>query len=171
MKILVFSDSHGNTDAMREALLTHKGSTDLVYFLGDGIRDASLVLSEFPEIPRVLLLGNCDSPFAAYTAGVPAEREDLRTLDGVKILAMHGDAAGVKHGTERLLYRASEAGAHLALFGHTHTPLNTFAARPFDPERRVLLFNPGSIGGPAHSYGVIYVVGGQISADHGHVSR
>lgn len=170
MKILVFSDSHGNTAAMRKALITHKDSTDLVYFLGDGIRDAAEVLAEFPEIPRVLLLGNCDGSLAAYSAGISPEREDLRTLDGIRILAMHGDAAQVKYGTERLLYRAEETGAHLALFGHTHTPMNTFAALPYAPDRRVLLFNPGSIGGSTRSYGVLYVVGGQISADHGHVS-
>lgn len=169
MKILVFSDSHGNPACIRAALDAHRGSTDLVFFLGDGVRDITDVLADFPEIPRVIVAGNCDSPLTLAACGIDAPTEEIRTVDGLKILAMHGHTARVKWGYDSLIYRASEVGADIVLFGHTHLPENHFVNDPGGVARRILLFNPGSIGtGMTHSYGVIYVIGGQISADHGY---
>ena len=170
MKILVFSDSHGGAAYIREALAAHRGSTDIVYFLGDGIRDITDVLADFPEIPRVIVSGNCDSALALAACGTDAPAEDVRTVDGLRVLAMHGHTARVKWGYDPLIYRASEVQADIVLFGHTHIPENRFVNDPNGTARRILLFNPGSVGtGMTHSYGVIYVVGGQISADHGYV--
>ena len=169
MKILVFSDSHGGTAYIRAALAAHRGSTDLVYFLGDGIRDITDVLADFPEIPRVIVTGNCDSALTLAACGIDAPTEDVRCADGLRVLALHGHTARVKWGYDPLIYRASEVRADIVLFGHTHIPENRFVNDPDGTARRILLFNPGSVGtGMTHSYGVIYVVGGQISADHGY---
>lgn len=169
MKILVFSDSHGSPLYIRAALNAHRGTTDAVYFLGDGIRDITEVLRDFPEIPSVIVAGNCDSALAFAACGVDAPLEDTRTLDGMKILALHGHTARVKWGYDALVYRASEVGADIVFFGHTHIPENRFISDPANGTRRILLFNPGSVGqSTAHSYGVLYVVGGQISASHGY---
>ncbi len=168
MKILVFSDSHGNPAYIRAALRAHSGTADLLYFLGDGIRDIADVLKDFPEIPRVIVSGNNDSALAAAAAGIDAPAEDIRTMDGVKILALHGHNARVKWGNDALIYHASEVGADLVLFGHTHIPENITVNAPFGNARRIHLFNPGSVGlSMDHPYGVIYVIGGRISADHG----
>ena len=50
MKYLVFSDSHGNTDAMRRIIKLNleAGKLDGVFFLGDGIRDIIKLTHEFP---------------------------------------------------------------------------------------------------------------------------
>ncbi len=168
MKILVFSDSHGNPEAIRAALRAHGGTADLLYFLGDGVRDIADVLADYPEIPRVILSGNNDSALAAAAAGIEMQVEDVRTVDGVKILALHGHTVRVKWGYDALLYRAEEVGADLVLFGHTHVPENTAVNGLGDTARRIHLFNPGSVGlSMTHPYGVIYVIDGKISADHG----
>ena len=169
MKILVFSDSHGRPDCIRRAITAHQTDTDLICFLGDGVRDICEVLADFPAIPAVILQGNCDSPLACSACGIEAPEEEVRTLDGVKILMMHGHTAGVKYGPEDLLCRASKAGAAIALYGHTHTPENQSYRAAFGPNERILLFNPGSIGHYPHSYGVIYIVNGQFSAAHGEI--
>ena len=169
MKILVFSDSHGKASYVRAALNAHRGTTDALYFLGDGIRDITDVLADFPEVPAVILAGNCDSAMTIAACGIDAPTEDTRVLGGLRILAMHGHTAQVKWGYDALTYRASEVRADIALFGHTHIPENSFVSDPDGTERRILLFNPGSIGqSTAHTYGVIYIVGGQISAAHGY---
>ena len=168
MKMLVFSDSHGQTAPIRRAIEAHRTDVDLLYFLGDGVRDICNVLEEYPAIPAVIVRGNCDSPLVISACGIHADEEDLRTLDGVRILAMHGHTAGVKYGGEDLLFRAAKADAAIALYGHTHTPENRSVRAPFGTHERILFFNPGSIGqDPTHPYGVIYIVNGQVSADHG----
>jgi len=168
MKILVFSDSHGGPAYIRAALNAHRGDTDAVYFLGDGIRDIAEVMQDYPGLPFIVTAGNCDSAAAVAASGIAAEAEDVRTLDGVKILALHGHTVDVKFSYDRLLYRATEVGADLVLFGHTHIQENRSENAVFGTARRIHLFNPGSVGtGFLHSYGVIYVIGGRISADHG----
>lgn len=169
MKILVFSDSHGDSAYMRAALRAHRGDTDLVYFLGDGIRDFANAMADFPSTPHIVISGNNDSAIAAVAAGMEAVSRDARTIDGVRILAVHGHSERVKWGHESLICKAAETGADLVLFGHTHTPENRCVTVPFESERRIHLFNPGAVGPSlAHTYGVIYVISGKISADHGY---
>ncbi len=170
MKILVFSDSHGRTDGIRRAIETHRTDTDLIYFLGDGAGNIADVLADFPQIPAVILQGNCDSAIALTACGITPTEEDVRTVDGVRIIALHGHTVGVKYGMETLLCRASQENAAIALFGHTHEPYNHAERAAFGANERILFFNPGSVGkGSPCTYGVIYTVNGQISASHGEV--
>ncbi len=169
MKILVFSDSHGHSERIRRALETHHRDTDLICFLGDGIRDIADVLTDYPTIPCLPVQGNCDSALAFSACGIEAREEEVRTLDGVKILILHGHTVGVKHGPEGLLCRAAKEGAALALYGHTHTRENNTHRTLFGPNEQILFFNPGAIGGAEPSYGVIYILDGKISAAHGYV--
>ena len=46
MKILVFSDSHGNANSIRKALFAHKSTVDLVIFLGDGVYDIEAIKAD-----------------------------------------------------------------------------------------------------------------------------
>ena len=59
MKYLVFSDSHGNTDAMRRIIKLNleAGKLDGVFFLGDGIRDVIKLTHEFPSLHFDCVLG------------------------------------------------------------------------------------------------------------------
>lgn len=169
MKILVFSDSHGHAEYLRAALAAHR-TADAAVFLGDGASDAAAAFSDFPHIPHCILAGNCDSRLALSAAGIDAQQQALLNFGGLRFLALHGHTAHVKSGYGGLLRLASDSGADAVLFGHTHIPENSFIPAPSGLERRLLLFNPGSIGlSDSHSYGVIHVVDGQISAAHGYL--
>ena len=129
MHVLVLSDSHGDVETM--ARLVEKHRPDRVLHLGDHFSDLVKLHLRFPDIPMEGVRGNCDRP------GSP---ERLRlTLEGVRILMVHGHSQGVKEDLERLYLTALEAGADLVLFGHTHRPIIT-------REGPVGFLNPGSVG-------------------------
>ena len=98
MKILVFSDSHGNEDNMVCAVERERPSTlDAIVHLGDGWRDAE-ALHRFEERERVVFFGDC------------------------RVLLCHGHTLGVKSSLLRASYEARERGAQALLYGHTHIP-------------------------------------------------
>ena len=145
MKILVFSDSHGNTSRMRSAIEDHKNNCKLIIHLGDGVRDIEYVSSFYPEIPVVSLKGNGESLF-----------RDIRIFDelGVRFMCMHGHSYGVKSSLDRAIYAAEEEDANILLYGHTHDPKDTVVNLPSGKSIRI--FNPGSVGrGYPPSYGII----------------
>ena len=168
MKILVFSDSHGAPAYIRTALRQHEGQADAVVFLGDGVLDAAAVWEEYPDIPAYMVRGNCDSALRLIANGIDAPEEDVITLGGLRFLILHGHTAGAKSGYGQMLLLAEKHRADGVLFGHTHMPESRSVPAPGDPDRRIFLFNPGSVGmSQDHSYGVIHIVDGLISAGHG----
>ena len=142
MLLAVFSDAHGNQKAMRRAVETRR--PDHVIFLGDGIRDAAAVERVFPEIPFILLRGNCDAGIPGYDDSI------LFTLDGVRIFAAHGHRHGVKLDLGGFYNSVCCSGSALGLYGHTHVPR-------IDSEDGVTLMNPGSVGGYPASYGLVHI--------------
>ena len=155
MNVLVLSDSHGDVEVM--ARLTEKHRPDRVLHLGDHFSDMAKLRLRFPEIPMEGVRGNCDRP------GSP-ERLQL-TLEGVRVLMVHGHGQGVKEDLERLYLTALEAGAALALFGHTHRPLRT-------RKGAVTLLNPGSVGrGYPPSYALLRLENGAFEAETFTVNR
>ena len=154
MKILVFSDSHGNFLNMKKAVESHP-RTDMIVFLGDGLRDAGRLFDEYKEIPHVAVKGNCD-----LTGNAGAEvflDEQTVDLGGLRMFVCHGHKYGVKSSELGLWLCAKEKGATLALFGHTHCPYE----RVYEGIR---LFNPGSIG--MGNYGIIYIENGAVVVSH-----
>ncbi len=160
MRIVVISDTHGRREAVRE-VIERQGAYDALLFLGDGLRDI-----DEGTAGLVAVRGNCDGFFV----GTDAPVEQLLTLDGVRIFMTHGHAYSVKSGTERLLSHAHALGADIAIFGHTHIPLERYVpAGTVLPdgtltERATYLFNPGSLGAPSDgkpSFGVIEIRGGK----------
>ena len=131
MKAAVFSDSHGHTELMEEAI--RRTRPDVIIHLGDYDRDAAHLRQQFPEIPLYSVCGNCDMmPLS------PA-RETVQ-LGPVKAFLTHGHLYSVKFGSvDSLVYAAMEQGASIALFGHTHEPMN----RQFGG---VSVINPGTVG-------------------------
>ena len=123
MKCLVFSDSHGNTRNMRQALLSHPDA-EVVFFLGDGLSDADLVSSGDSGRAWLPVAGNCD--FSPMFRDSFVKKTDAITLEGVRIAFTHGDLYGAKYGIGGLLSLAKEQGASLVLFGHTHEPLEKY---------------------------------------------
>lgn len=167
MKILVFSDCHGFPKYIRQALTDHPNA-DAAVFLGDGAVDADAVFREFPRVIPCVLPGNCDSSLSLSAHGLNLPDEAVLDFGGKKFFCLHGHTRGAKSGYGRMILRASEVQADVILFGHTHLPICEYAEDPGNLTRRILLFNPGSVGlSNNHTYGVIHVVNGVISAAHG----
>ena len=129
MRVLVMSDSHGNTPTALQACDLAEEFDTLVH-LGDGAEDAA-ILAHALDVSVVHLAGNCDQ-------GSSSPRELLWECEGKKLLMLHGDAYGVKSGLSLLEKRAREAGADAVLFGHTHRPLVATLSG-------MLVVNPGTL--------------------------
>ena len=170
MTLLVISDSHGRPDLIEEAI--RRVRPDGILFAGDGLRDLSRV-----EIPCPLwaVAGNCDwlTPPLVINGGVfEPQNEELITVEGVRILLMHGHKYGVKGGLGQAVARAVQRDADLLIFGHTHIPLELHL-RPdggradFSVTKPLTLFNPGSLGDRHASFGTVTVRNGQLLCGHG----
>ena len=134
MRVGVFSDSHGDHEALDE-LLERMGVLDAACFLGDVARDAEHLrerLEAMPNQPPLYAVrGNND-----YYSTCTLPWKLLIELGGVRIYMTHGHQLV---SLMNLAYKAQECGAQVALFGHTHQALCETA-------QGVLLLNPGSAG-------------------------
>lgn len=154
MKILVFSDAHGQVRGVEQAIRTHEKDTDAIIFLGDGVRETENLLMQFPQIMHTVVLENNDF-------GCTGVQECVLYLEGVRIFCTHGHKYGVKSGMGRLYQAAVEKEAQLVLYGHTHEAAN------FTMEG-IRFFNPGTVGrGSNRTYGVIYIEKGSIVSGFG----
>lgn len=145
MKILVFSDSHGNTAHMERTVALMR--PDQVLHLGDVARDAWALARRFPQLPVTWVAGNCDGP------GTGDPEQQLLTLEGRRILMTHGHRYQVKLSPYRAILAAREAGARILLFGHTHNPVCF-------QEGGLWVMNPGSVlGSVSPTCGVILLEG------------
>ena len=152
-KLLVLSDSHGGRAAIERVLIKESKNIDALIFLGDGLRDLELALTQYPKLRAYSVAGNCD-----YGALEPTD--GLAAFDGVVIFYTHGHMYGVKYDLDTLADAAAARGAEVALFGHTHKPIAL-------QKNGVFLFNPGSCGrcytGP-NTYGVMLLDKGKITS-------
>lgn len=147
MKILVVSDSHGNTQALLDAVFDV--SPQLVLHLGDYERDCGKLRRVYPHLPVRAVRGNGD-----IRSREPEYDEFV--LENRRFFMTHGHLYGVKTGLESLLNAGMLRRADVLLFGHTHR------AYRGDFEG-MLLLNPGSIGMGAKTYAVLSVEHGEIS--------
>jgi putative phosphoesterase len=170
MTLLVLSDSHGRPDRIEEVI--RRARPDGILFAGDGLRDLTRV--DIP-VPVWAVAGNCDwlsSPLIVNGGVLEPNTEELISVEGVRILLMHGHKYDVKSGLTRAIYRALELEADVLVYGHTHLPVE-YTLRPDDPrlelslKKPLTLFNPGSIGDRDGSFGTITIRGGQILCGHG----
>ena len=140
MRILVFSDSHGNISEMLNVMANER--YDMLMHAGDYGEDlARAAKSAGVSVPQIAVRGNCD-PDSAYP------REVMTEAEGVKILTVHGNRQAVKTSVNRLYYYALEQGADIVVFGHTHAPMVKNTGDLF-------ILNPGTIAVP-HGYGKSY---------------
>lgn len=131
MKLLIFSDSHGNVANMEDVVRLER--PDQIIHLGDLVRDAQALQEKFPDIPLAFVPGNCDG----RRPDLPEER--IFTLEGCKLLMTHGHTYQVKMGAWAAIRSARAAGAAMLCFGHTHEPVCEF-------QQGMWVVNPGSIG-------------------------
>ena len=153
MKILIVSDSHGDTAAMRKAIA--RENPDRLFHLGDVNRDVRRVAASFPNLPIDAVLGNCDG-----YSGEEGPEELLTTVGGVRFFLAHGHRFHVKLGTAPLFRAGREAGADVICFGHTHRAVCV-------KQGGIWLVNPGSVGGsgaPA-TYAVAQADNGEVSVE------
>lgn len=150
MKILVVSDSHGNT-VMLQRIIDRESPFDRLVHCGDGAAD--LLHVRVPaDTPVTLVAGNVDR-----ARGIELPASEVLDVEGVRILVTHGDAFHVKSDYGPLAGAARAHGCDAALFGHTHIKHLRL--------RRPVLFNPGpAVGG---SYGIVEVSGGDMAFRHG----
>lgn len=136
MKILVFSDSHGDILPMCEAV--ERERPDHMIHLGDMVSDGRKLAQRFPQIPMEQVCGNCDGI-------VDTPEKKVLELEGRKILMTHGHIYQVKTGIGTATLAAREAGVDILLFGHTHEPLCDY----YDG---LWILNPGSCRRPLWSW-------------------
>lgn len=129
-KILVVSDSHGDSWKLRAAIEAVPDAK-IVFHLGDGEAEAREAAQRFGTKFFHLVQGNCD-----WGSALPLYAVD--EVEGKRIYACHGHIHLVKYGTADLVAEAIEKNCAIALYGHTHIPVTEYVDG-------VLLFNPGSI--------------------------
>ncbi len=146
MRILVFSDSHRDTDTMYEIIDKNKHCTDLVIHLGDNVDDITYHRHKYPTLAFIYVSGNCD--MFGFSSEVPATYS--MTLENRRIFMTHGHRYNVKSGNiSGLEYEASRNHFDIVLYGHTHIACLT-------QKNGVYYFNPGSISRPRDSMGASY---------------
>ena len=147
MKLIILSDSHGDREAIRTVIDRHQADADGFAFLGDG-------LEEFQDITAPLtdkkILGVCgNNDFSMRSRGF---REQLEiSLEGHRLLLVHGHRYSVKRDLLPLAMEARQAGADIALYGHTHAAAQI-------KRNGIFFFNPGSLRYPWNgipSYGIL----------------
>ncbi len=154
MRIMVFSDSHGNTRCMDKAIEAIK-SFDAIIHLGDIERDVRWLEQKYSQYPIYAVLGNND-----YFSGGGRPGELTLEIGGVKLFLCHGHTRAVRRGTDGVLLAAKERGCQAALYGHTHLPMDK-------TEDGVLIFNPGSCAQPRNykpSFGILEIENGKCSS-------
>jgi len=149
MKILVLSDSHGDTHALRMVVTSE--NPDLILHLGDNDRDCNIIQTEFPDIPYRSVRGNCDPSSKGLDI-------DEFVLESKRFFMTHGHLYGVKMGKGRIIGEAKARGVDVLLFGHTHVQY-------YSTDEGFVVLNPGSVGDHKRSYAVIELSGDELSCE------
>lgn len=167
MEFLIFSDSHGNIEYMKEAIRRQPTPPLAVFYLGDGFRDTKYL--ELGGIPLYAVRGNCDLLWGGDQIDCPEEQ--ITAIGDHRALLTHGVRYGVKSGLGGLIASALRQDADIVLYGHTHAPrLDVISAGEtacgITLKRPLYLFNPGSIGQQG-SFGTLTVQGENLLFAHG----
>jgi len=171
MKVLVISDSHGNSAPIRMLLDRYKDEVQTVVHLGNYDFELIKFQPEYPSLNFVVVAGNGDY-------GLNSPKEQILTIGDFvtrRVLLLHGHNHNVNNNINRLMYYALEKEVDACLFGHTHIPYLCVHEPVFfggETERLVesgatqkprscLIMNPGSVsqprGGSNAGYGILTI--------------
>ena len=151
---------------MERAIADHPDA-EYALHAGDGAREFALLRGKYPGIAFVGVCGNCDFMLGS------TEKPPLQcTLDlgGVRLFLTHGHRFFVKSSTYSLTEYAAGNDIDIAVFGHTHEPLDVFL--PDVGGRGVRLFNPGTVSGNGtyrKTYGIIDIRNNGILTSHAEI--
>ena len=168
MKILIFSDSHGDYETMHS--ITEKEIPDMIIHLGDGMAEAEQLKTKHPDIEMITCLGNKDPEHG--------DEELIKCMEvcGKRFVMTHGhtlisytyidETIGYKltdenrlTGRNNMLDCIAENNADILLHGHTHEPyVNCVSVAG----RYCWIMNPGRVGcveGAVHkpTYGILKI--------------
>ena len=138
MRILLFSDSHGNLRNMKNAIENNE-NIQMVIHLGDCVADILKIQEIYGNLHFEYVRGNND-----WNADYGIEK--CLEIEGKRIFITHGHTYGVKNTYQRIIAKGNELKADVVVFGHTHQSEETFSDN-------MLLLNPGSIGGDYYNNG------------------
>ncbi|MDY6853031.1 MAG: YfcE family phosphodiesterase [Thermodesulfobacteriota bacterium] len=137
IRVAIFSDTHGNKKAMREAML-NQGPFDAMIHLGDGVSDGEAVSREMGA-PFLGVAGNED-----FGTGLPEKR--VLSINQWSFLLLHGHQTEINpfqpkqiwdEHIRHMCHLAQEEDAGVLFFGHTHQTL-------LEINHGVILCNPGN---------------------------
>ena len=165
MKIIVFSDSHGDEANMLSAIRANRDA-ECFFHLGDGQTEFD-GLCRREGVRGVSVSGNCDRN---YLFGLPFTPTANVELGGFRFFLTHGHRYHVDGGTDILLEEGAKNGADVILYGHTHIRENRYYPAGDGLAKPVYIFNPGSVShsrSGANSFGVIIIKEKNILLSHG----
>ena len=155
MRIIVFSDTHGNFRVMKEIFEKNQDVSTFI-FLGDGERELRQIRKLYPNKKILSVKGNCDFLDDSPLIGTYSYKN-------IKIIYTHGHRYNAKYSTDNLFYLAKENYAHILCFGHTHCRYYTYT-------EGVHMLNPGSASQPRDgnppSYAFIDITNAGIMCSH-----
>ena len=144
MRLLVVSDTHGESANLISVLRVIGSSVDGLIHLGDGSADIEAAARYgSPMPPAWCVRGNVDSDWS-----VPSSRRIQ--AGGQTILAAHGQLY-LGDNWQAFITAAKKQGAQAFFFGHTHVPF-------LERMSGVLLLNPGSLSRPRGIWGPSFAV-------------
>ncbi|MDR2572502.1 MAG: metallophosphoesterase [Oscillospiraceae bacterium] len=147
MKILVMSDSHGDSNNILKTVNIEK--PELILHLGDNVKDNDVIKEKFRDIPLRTVKGNCDIGYSGLEM-------DEFTHSNKRFFMTHGHLFGVKTSIRRIIETAINRDVDVLLFGHTHIPYHSAV-------EGLVAVNPGSIGDNIKSYAILEINNGAIS--------
>ncbi len=177
MKLLVFSDIHGDSLQLRKMLEIFKsGDFDLMIIPGDFInhgprnglpenfnqKECVELLNSYKE-KIVAIRGNCDSEVDQMLLAFPMMSDYTQLFfPKMRIFVHHGHLAQYnQENLAKLLPVSTEQNKTLVISGHTHIPV-------LEEKDGITFLNPGSItfpkGGSEKSYAEIDTESGKIIA-------
>ena len=127
MKILIVSDTHGDSTAIKKITDMHSDYSIIIH-AGDYARDLDFIGG---TADKYSVKGNCDNPAS------PAPERLVITIGRSRIFLTHGHLQNAKGTYSQLVKESKENRADICIFGHTHLPLA-------ENSDGILLINPGS---------------------------
>ena len=140
MKILIITDSHGNTNKIYDII--SQESPNIIIWTGDHSWDGEECSFAFPDKKFYIVRGNCDIFDRKFNDN------EILDIDGIKIFITHGHLYNVKKEMYTLEAIAEKYDVDAVCFGHTHIPY-------YEEKNGIKYFNPGAL--KDNRYGVLLI--------------